>query len=277
MDVRAGAARERSWSRSETGGWRTRLSAHWPFYLAEAGGLAAFMLAAGLLTIAFEHPASPLHAAGPGEVRRGLLGLCMAAVTALILYAPPVRRSGGHINPAVTWAFLRLGAISREDAVAYMAAQFAGSLIAPLALLAVFGTAFAHEAVDYSRTRPGEAGVWAAFWAEFAISFVLMGVVLIFVHSARLKPFTGLAAGALIGLYIAFESPLSGMSLNPARSFGSAVVAGKFDGLWLYFVAPPAAMLAAAELFALARRRGWMPAAEGPSHPERRSRSGADA
>ena len=64
----------------------------------------------------------------------------------------------------------------------------------------------------------------------------------------RLK-YAGLLLAALIGLYIAIESPLSGMSLNPARSFGSALLAGQWHGIWLYFVAPPMAMLLAAEVY----------------------------
>lgn len=247
-----------------------RLKMHWRDYLAEALGLATFMLFAGALHTLFEHPESPVHGALPHWARLALFGVLMGGVTMGILYSPPCRRSGGHINPAVTWAFYRLGKIGPGHALAYVAVQFAGSLIAPSLLLLLLGELFAHPAVGFGTTRPGPQGVWAAFWAEFAISLPLMGVILLFLNSASLKRFTGAAAGLLIALYIAIESPLSGMSLNPARSFGSAVIARDFAHLWIYFVAPPAAMLFAAELFLLAGRLGWRlrDYREGPTYPD---------
>jgi aquaporin Z len=69
----------------------------------------------------------------------------------------------------------------------------------------------------------------------------------------RLAPYTGLAAGALVACYIAFEAPYSGMSMNPARSFASAAPAGLWDDLWIYFVAPPLGMWTAAALHAARR------------------------
>ena len=65
----------------------------------------------------------------------------------------------------------------------------------------------------------------------------------------RWAPFTGLCAGLLVWTYILVEAPLSGMSMNPARTFGSAVLAGDYLGLWIYFTAPVLGMLLAAELF----------------------------
>ena len=76
-----------------------------------------------------------------------------------------------------------------------------------------------------------------------------MLTVLTVSNNRKLSRFTGLFAGTLIATYITFEAPLSGMSMNPARTFGSAFFAGSFDSLWLYFVAPPIGMLLAAELF----------------------------
>lgn len=259
--------------------WMRRLRAHGPDYLAEALGLATFMLCAGALHTAFEHPNSVLNQALAPWARHGLFGLIMGGVTVGILYSPACSRSGGHINPAVTLAFLRLGKISAGHAAGYVAAQFAGSLIAPLLLLAALGQVFSHPEVEYGATRPGAWGPAGAFWAELLISFVLMVILLIFVNSAGLRRFAPVAAGTLIALYIAVESPLSGMSLNPARSFGSAAVSRDFEGLWIYFTAPPLAMLLAVELFAWARRRGWtLPDYdEGPSYPDRGAKSGSGA
>jgi aquaporin Z len=81
-----------------------------------------------------------------------------------------------------------------------------------------------------------------------------MTVVLHVSNRASLARFTGLAAGVLVALYITLEAPISGMSMNPARSFASALPAGAWEAFWVYLVAPPLGMLVAAEVYA--RRRG---------------------
>jgi len=68
-------------------------------------------------------------------------------------------------------------------------------------------------------------------------------------NTRALAPYTGLLAGALVATYITFEAPVSGMSMNPARSFASALAADSWSSLWIYFVAPPLGMLAAGEIY----------------------------
>jgi aquaporin Z len=157
------------------------------------------------------------------------------------------KRSGAHLNPAVTLSFAWLRRIRPEDAAAYAAAQLAGASIGVAAAWAVFGARLAHPSIHFVVTRPGDAGVLVAFAAEVAMSFVLMATVLL-VSGSRRSELTGACAGALVFLYITFEAPLSGMSMNPARSFGSALVAADFEALWIYFAAPPFGMLGAAAL-----------------------------
>lgn len=208
------------------------------------------MIFAGGLTTLLEHPGSPVHAAIPSKpLRHALLGLVMGTYIALLIYSPWGRRTGAHINPAVTIAFWRLGKITKADAAFYIVAQFVGALITARLLLLAIGDAFGHEEVKYGATVPGPQGALVAFAAEFVISFLLLFVMLIAINSTRLKSLDGLFAGILITLYLAFESPLSGMSLNPARTFGSAVTAQRFDALWLYFVAPTLAMWLAVEVY----------------------------
>ncbi len=229
---------------------RETLKRHWPEYLFEATGLAFFMIFAGGLTTLLEHPDSPVHQALPAKmVRHLLLGLVMGAYIALVIYSPWGRRSGAHINPAATIAFWRLGKIRATDAIFYIIAQFAAALLTARLMLFAIGGAFAHPDVKYGATLPGAAGVLGAFVAEFAISFLLLFALLVATNSMRWKKFDGLFGGVLIALYLTFEVPLSGMSLNPARTFGSAVTAQRFDGLWVYFVAPTVAMWLAAELY----------------------------
>lgn len=232
---------------------RECLRRHWPEYLMEAWGLGMFMLAAGAATVALETAASPLHTLIADPVaRRGGIGAAMGLTAIGLIYSPWGRQSGAHFNPAVTLAFWWLGRIARCDAVFYILAQFVGGTLGVLCAWLLFGTAFSHAPVAYVVTRPGADGAAAAFAAETLISFGLMAMVLAFARRPRLAPYTGLAAGALIMLYILAEAPFSGMSMNPARSFASAAPSGYWNAAWIYFLAPPLGMLAAA---ALHRRR----------------------
>ena len=76
-----------------------------------------------------------------------------------------------------------------------------------------------------------------------------MSVILRVSNHGRYHRYTGLCAGLMVALFITVEAPISGMSMNPARTLGSAVFAHNWTALWLYFVAPPLGMLAAAELY----------------------------
>ena len=87
----------------------------------------------------------------------------------------------------------------------------------------LLGASIRHPAVNYAATRPGLAGPQVAFAAELLMAFGLMSVVLIASNTQRVARFTGLFAAVLAATYISLESPLSGMSMNPARSFGSAL------------------------------------------------------
>ncbi|GAB3231602.1 aquaporin [Hymenobacter seoulensis] len=229
------------------------LRRHWAHYVAEAAGIAFFIICAGSLTVLLEHPESPLTPVVPATPlgRRVLLGLGMAVVILLIVYSPWGKRSGAHINPAVTLAFWQLGKLRTPDAVWYVGFQVLGALVAALLMREVLGEWYAHPAVKFTVTepKPEPGGVALAFAGEFIISFILMGVLLSALHSRRFKERAGWLIGALLALYIIVEAPLSGMSLNPARSLGTAVAANKYEGLWVYFVAPPLAMWLVTVLF----------------------------
>jgi aquaporin Z len=221
---------------------------HWPEYLIEGWALGTFMISAGVFTVLIEHPDFGVPAIiDSAALRRALVGLAMGATAIALIYSPWGRRSGAHMNPAVTLTFWWLGKVRRTDALAYIAAQFAGGLLGVLVVLAAFGERFAAPPVSFVATLPAR-GAAVAFWLELAISCGLMLTVLGFSRQARLAPYTGLAAGALVASYIAFEAPYSGMSMNPARSFASAAPAGSFTDLWIYFIAPPLGMVLAAAL-----------------------------
>ncbi|GGG38196.1 MIP/aquaporin family protein [Hymenobacter glacieicola] len=227
------------------------LRRHWAHYLAEAAGIAFFMTCAALLTTGLEHPASPLHQAlgKQQQLRHWLMGVGMGLVVVLLVYSPWGKRSGAHINPAVTLGFWQLGKLRTPDAIWYVLFQVAGALGAGQLLKVTLGPFYAHPSVNFTVTEPGPQGELVAFAAEFIISFILMVVLLAALHSATWKKRAGWLIGALLALYIVFETPYSGMSLNPARTLGSAVAAGSYRGLWLYWVAPPLAMWLATVLF----------------------------
>ena len=227
---------------------------HWREYLMEALGLAGFVLGAGCLAVFLEHPDFPaMRSSFGGEEnaiwRRVPLGLIMGAYIAVVIYLFG-EKSGAHINPATTWAFFRLKKINFADSVFYTLAQFAGAIAAALTLKFTLGLWFAHPLINFGVTKPMPLhNSLSAFVAEFIISFVLMFVVLIFISSKRLEKYAAVVAGVLIALYLIVELPFSGMSLNPARSFAAAFAANEWKHLWIYFVAPPVAMLLAAEIF----------------------------
>jgi aquaporin Z len=232
------------------------LREHWPEYTMEAAGLGTFMLSACAFAALLEHPESPVHAALPSDVvRRAVMGLAMGLTAIAIIYSPLGKRSGAHINPAVTLTFLRLGKIAPWDALYYVVAQCAGGIAGVLLAAAILPSAVAHPSVNYVVTAPGAAGAALAFACESGISFVLMLVVLVVSNKPEWERYTGVVAGALVAAYILVEAPFSGMSMNPARTLASAVPSGEWTAAWIYFVAPPCAMLLAAEVYTRTRRR----------------------
>jgi aquaporin Z len=226
------------------------LRRHWPEYLMEAAGLGLFMVSACLVTVLVEHPASPVRAALVEPLlRRTLIGLAMGLTAVALIYSPWGKRSGAHLNPSVTLTFWRLGRVEAWDALFYVLAQFAGGLTGVLAARALLGERLMHPAVNYAVTHPGPTGAAVAFAAELVISLGLMLVVLVVSNTSRLDYLTGLFAGALVATYITLEAPLSGMSMNPARTLASAVPASVWVALWIYFTAPLLGMLGAAEIY----------------------------
>jgi aquaporin Z len=226
---------------------------HWPEYLMEAAGLGIFMISACGFGTLLEYPGSPLHHAIPDPfLRRVLMGALMGLTAIGIIYSPWGKQSGAHLNPSVTWTFFRLGKVAPADAVWYPIAQTMGGLAGVVVMAAFLGPHLADPPVHYVATVPGPGGAAAAFLGEATISFLLMMTVLIVSNHPRWARYTGLCAGVLVALYIAFEAPFSGMSMNPARTVASALPAMTWTDFWLYVLAPVLGMLAAAEVHAMA-------------------------
>jgi aquaporin Z len=223
---------------------------HWPEYLCEAAELGLFMISAGLFTILLWYPKSPVPTFIPSEfIRRMLTGIAMGSTAVALVFSPLGKRSGAHFNPAVTLTFWRLGKVKNWDAIFYIVAQFIGAIAGIFTVTLFVREPLSHPAVNYAATLPGMQGMIIAFIAEFGIAFVLMSVVLRVSNTPHLARYTGLFAGALVVAYITFEAPLSGMSMNPARTFGSALIGHLWTGLWIYFTAPVLAMQLAGALY----------------------------
>ena len=239
---------------AKTGHWsknaKRALTQHWPEYMIEGLCLGMFMISACSFAVLLEHPASPVRMviASP-DLRRFLAGIAMGLTAILLIYSPLGTRSGAHMSPATTLTFFRLGKLEKWDAVFYVVSQFMGGVVGTLLAFAALGQSLVHKNVNFAITRPGMQGIAAAFVAEVVITFLLMTVILNVSNSRNHARFTGLAAGMMVMLFITFEAPLSGMSMNPARSFASDLVGMQWQSLWIYFTAPLIGMLSAAEAF----------------------------
>jgi len=225
-------------------------SDHWREYLMESAGLGIFMISACVFTAIIEHPGSPIRQwIDNALVRRMIIGIGMGLTAIGLIYSPWGKQSGAHLNPSVTLTFLRLGKVARTDAFFYVLAQFLGAYAGVFVSAVFLRRWISHPAVNYAATVPGPAGTTAAFAAELIISFFLMTVILFASNSKSFPALTGVLAGILIATYISLEAPLSGMSMNPARTLASALSSGAWNALWIYFTAPPLGMLAAAEFY----------------------------
>jgi aquaporin Z len=231
-------------------GARGVFSTDWRLYCFEAAELAIFMVSACVCTVLLFHPGYPaLRVAPSALLRRVVMGVAMGLTAVLIIHSPMGKRSGAHFNPAITLTYLRLGKVARWDAVFYVVFQFAGGVAGVGLSALMLGQRLGDPGVQYAVTVPGIFGTGGAFAAELFMAALLMGVVLWTSNRPKLAPYTSLCVGVLIAVYIVLFAPVSGFSINPARTVGSAVFAQVWTAVWLYFVAPLAGMLGAAEVY----------------------------
>lgn len=227
---------------------------HWTEYAIESSLLGLFVLCACSVAVVFNHPQSSVRrAVTNARTRRAIVGLLMGLTAIAIIYSPWGQRSGAHLNPAVTLTYAVLGKVHAPDVAGYMAAHFIGAVAGVFVARRLWGSRIMHEAVQCAVTQPGWLGVRGAWLGEFVITAVLMTTVLYASNTPHLMAFTGLFAGALVATFILVEAPLSGSSMNPARTLGSALHARSFRGLWVYFTAPPLGMLCGAMTYSATR------------------------
>jgi aquaporin Z len=226
------------------------LLTNWRLYLDEGAELASFMISACICTAVLFHPGYPALRLLPSAVlRRVFMGIAMGLTAVLIIHSPMGKSSGAHFNPAITLTYFRLRKIAVWDAVFYVLFQFAGGIFGVGASSLVLGKQLADPGVDYAVTVPGVYGTAAAFAAELFMAALLMGVVLWTSNRPRFAPYTSYCVGVLIAFYILLFAPVSGFSINPARTVGSAVFAHVWTAWWVYFTAPLIGMMGAAEAY----------------------------
>ena len=227
-----------------------RFTRNWPLYVFEGAELAIFMISACLFTVLLFHPSYPLLRLIPSAALRRIgMGAAMGGTAIGIIHSPMGKRSGAHFNPSITLTYLRLGKIARWDAIFYVLFQFLGGIFGVAVSALLLGDRLAAPGVDYATTVPGKYGTAAAFFAELFMAALLMGVVLWTSNRPSLAKYTSYCVGVLIALYIFFFAPVTGFSINPARTTGSAVFAHVWTAGWLYFAAPLLGMFTSAEIY----------------------------
>ena len=159
--------------------------------------------------------------------------------------------SGAHFNPAVTLAFAVSRHFPTSRVAAYWTAQLAGATAAALVLRASLG-----NVAHVGATLPSGSGGQAFLW-EAVLSFFLMFVIMAVATDTRaVGEAAAIAIGATVGLDAMFGGPVTGASMNPARSLGPAIAAADFTSIWVYLTAPPLAAVVAAATYMLLREAG---------------------
>ena len=161
------------------------------------------------------------------------VGIVFGLVIMAMIYAGG-HLSGAHYNPSVTVAFTLARHLPLRDALAYIGAQFAGATVAALLLLSAWPSKPAH----LGTTLPS-VGTAAAFGYEAVLTALLMFVITAVATDTRaVGAAAAIAIGGTVGLDALFGGPITGASMNPARSFGPALASGTCYDLWIYMVAP---------------------------------------
>jgi aquaporin Z len=213
--------------------------------------------------------AAMVNAFSDGAVGHVGVALAFAFVVTAMVFALG-RLSGAHINPAVTVAFWSVRRFPGSEVLPYVGAQCLGAMLAAGALVGILG-----PVGGFGATVPA-VSVARAFGLEWLLSFALMLVIMAVATDPRVPDgFAALAVGLTVGFCALMGGPITGASMNPARSFGPALVGAVWQAHWVYWLAPITGMLAAARLYAL--MRGTTPAdmpldvplgVEGPLDPD---------
>ena len=172
-----------------------------------------------------------------GAVTNVGVGLTFGLVIMVMVYATG-HISGAHFNPAVTLAFASVGRFSWKQVPAYVAGQLAAALAAGLVLLLLLG-----PVAELGATAPSGSPAQSLVLEGVLTFFLMFVITAVATDSRAVGHMAGLAIGGTVGLGAIFGGPISGASMNPARSLGPALVSGQLDHLWIYILGPVAGAL----------------------------------
>jgi MIP family channel proteins len=169
-----------------------------------------------------------------GQVTHVGVELVFGLIITVMIYAFG-HISGAHLNPAVTLAFVLVRHFPLKRLIGYWMAQLAGAILAAACLRFLLG-----NVAHLGATIPaGDGGAWQSFGLEVLLTFFLMLVIMAMATDTRaVGQAAALAIGATVGLEALFAGPISGASMNPARSFAPALLSGTWTGQWVYLLAP---------------------------------------
>lgn len=207
------------------------------FFVAEFLGTAILLMAGLSIVILMFGVGSPMADYIPEvKVRQSLTGFLFGSVGACIALSPIGKFSGAHVNPVVTLAFWVFGKIEGRLTITYIAAQFCGAVFGclPLLLWGKMG-----ESINFGATVPGQGYTFFdAFLGELITTFFLVFMLIVFIGFRELRRFTPFMVPFLYAIMVPIEADVSGISTNPARSFGPAVVSGEWMAWWIYWIGP---------------------------------------
>lgn len=197
------------------------------------------MLFAGFSSVALVNAgSSPLRRQLPSaSLRHAVIGVGFGLAIAAIVVSRPGRRSGAHLNPAVTLALWWRGSTNGRDALGYVLAQCVGATVGSAGFAAVWGSW--SDQVYGARTAPASGiGNLEATGIELALTFALVLAILAILASPRMTRWVPAAIAAVVAVLIWAGAGSTGASFNPARTLGPALVHGDFTAFWVYVVGP---------------------------------------
>jgi aquaporin Z len=216
----------------------------WRLFFAELAGTAILLLIGLSLVILMFGTGSPMADIIPNvKLRQVMTGFMFGGTGALIAISVIGKESGAHINPAVTMTFWLFRKMDSNKAVIYVLAQLIGAVIGtmPLLLWGQLG-----QSISFGATTPGPGyTVWQALLGEVITTFTMVSLLAIFLGFRNIRPYTPAIFPLLYAIMVPLEADISGISTNPARSFGPAVVSGQWTAWWIYWAGPLAGALLA--------------------------------